>query len=141
MDEPMSDFERRLADDLRRMTNAAPRRVDFAEEARLIATGPREPRQRRRRFVPLIVATAALAAVATLVVLDLAPFNRPPAGTASPAASPTPGTSPSISPEASASSVPAAAINLSELAWYDLTDTSFGQVTGPQPEATPVPSP
>jgi len=141
MSEPMKDFERRLAEDLRRMTDGAPRRVDFAEEARLIAAGPEEPRQRWRRFVPLAVATAALAAVATLVVLDLAPFNRPPTGTASPAARRTPGASPSTSPDASASSVPAADIDLSELAWYDLTDTSFGQLTGPQPEATPLPSP
>ncbi len=141
MSEPMNDFEQRLADDLRRMTEAAPRRVDFAEEARLIAGRPKESRQRWRRIVPLAVATAALAAVATLVVLDLAPFNRPPAGIASPAARPTPGASASTSPDASASSVPAADIDLSELAWYDLTDTSFGQLTGPQPEATPLPSP
>jgi hypothetical protein len=136
MTEPMNDFERRLAEGLRHLTDEAPRRVDFAEEARLIAARPGEPRPRWRRVLPLAIGTAALAAVVTLVILDSAPFNRPPAGSASPSPS-----GASVSPEASASSVPAAEIDLSRLPWYDLTDMSYGTLTNPQPDATPLPPP
>lgn len=143
MTEPMNDFERRLADKLRAWTQDAPRRVDFAEEARLLAES--RPLPRRRWLAPVLaVSTAVAAAAVTLAVISLAPIALDPATSGSP--SPSVESPPSVSPDASGSppaspppsSPPAEDIDLSTLAWYDMVGVSFGsltmQVPGPSPD-------
>ncbi len=145
MTEPMNDFEQRLAEDLRRLTDAAPGRLDFAEQARLLAARPPERRPRWRRVMPIALGTAALAAGLTLAVVELGPIHRGPSASGSAAATPSPSVSASpvqsVSPVPSPSTAPAAEIDLSKLAWFDLTDMVFGTVTEMPPEATPLPTP
>lgn len=144
MTEPMDNFERRLADELRVWTDGTPRRADYAGEAHLLAET--EPRQPRRRLAPLLVAATALAAVAvTLAIVSVAPFDRGPAGTTSPGpmSSDSPGPSTSVEPTPSEIPTPSAGpsipasgeLELSEIAWWQITYTGFGTIPedpGPQ---------
>lgn len=144
MTEPMGDFERRLAEDLHRWTDGAPRDVNYAEEARLIAKAAPERRASRfglRGF--LAAATVLTAAAMTLAVINLAPFNLQPSATASPPpdASGTQPVAPSFAPTAVSTplqtaeptNVPGAQIDLSQTAWYDIVGHFFGTLTGPEP--------
>lgn len=150
MTEPMNDFERRLADELRTWTEDAPRRADFAEEARLVAES--QPRPSRRWLAPfLAVSTAAAAVAVTLAILSLAPLNPQPAASGSPSASAANTPVASGSPPPTAANTPAVAseppsspsagdVDLAKLAWYDLVGVAFGTLTAQDPDASPDPN-
>lgn len=150
MTEPMNDFEQRLADGLRSWTEDAPRRADFAVEARHLAES--QPSPGRRWLATLLAVSTATAAVAvTLAVLSLAPLNPHPAASGSPSASSANTPVANGSPAATAANTPAVAseppasasagdVDLAEFAWYDLVSVAFGTPTAQDPDASPDPN-
>ena len=150
MTEPMNDFERRLAGELRTLTDDAPRRADFVEEARQLAEA--QPGPRRRSLSPLLATTTVAAAVAvTLAVINLAPLSQRPVANGSPPVGVEGTPAVSASPLPTAINTPAVAsvppssppdgeIDLATVAWYDMVDVAFGTPTAQDPDASPDPN-
>lgn len=138
MTEPMSEYERRLAERLQGWTEAAARGRDHVADARelLVAEETTSTPSHRLRLALAIGTVATAVAVAAIVVsvVQLRPL---------PASSPSPAISSSSAPAASPSPqpVPGAEIDLADHAWYTLVPVAFGSFTEPGPGDPPLPDP
>ena len=138
------EFERRLSEDLRAWSEPATRRADWSQEAREViadAGGPGAAvRPSRLRVVALGTAAVVLAAGGTVAAISLLPepatLGNSPPPTSGPPATTSAAVEPSPTPPPS--TLPASALPLSELAWWNLQSYDFGLVEPAPSDAPPL---
>jgi len=145
MTERDDEFEKRLERDLREWTDPATQPSNWTDEARALiaAGGPAAPS--RWRLLALGASAVVLAGAAAAALVNLLPETANLGESPSPIIEPSgsAGPSPSVAveptPTPPPSTIPAAELPLSELAWWNLQSYGYGYFEPPPPEATPPP--